>query len=140
MSTTKSRTAGRPGNGNAKFSAIFGQSTGVVMFDDVFVPHERVFLAGDSAHCHSPAGGRGMNLGIADAVHFANCLLHDRLDDYAQIRHDEGRKTIALSEGARKIVQSKSKWQRSALVGFARLASHIPPINRMALRRVLDVS
>ena len=100
----------------------------------------RGFLAGDSAHCHSPAGGRGMNLGIADAVHFANCLLHDRLDDYAQIRHDEGRKTIALSEGARKIVQSKSKWQRSALVGFARLASHIPPINRMALRRVLDVS
>ncbi|MGH6953983.1 MAG: FAD-dependent monooxygenase, partial [Alphaproteobacteria bacterium] len=28
----------------------------------------RVLLAGDAAHIHSPAGGQGMNIGIADAV------------------------------------------------------------------------
>ena len=28
----------------------------------------RVFLAGDSAHCHSPAGGQGMNMGIQDGI------------------------------------------------------------------------
>ena len=27
----------------------------------------RVFLAGDAAHTHSPAGGQGMNTGIQDA-------------------------------------------------------------------------
>ena len=27
----------------------------------------RVFLAGDAAHIHSPAGGQGMNTGIQDA-------------------------------------------------------------------------
>jgi len=27
----------------AKFSGTYGQSTGVVIFEDVFVPHERVF-------------------------------------------------------------------------------------------------
>ncbi|GHO50537.1 FAD-dependent monooxygenase [Ktedonospora formicarum] len=32
---------------------------------------ERVFLAGDAAHIHSPAGGLGMNTGIQDAYNLA---------------------------------------------------------------------
>lgn len=31
----------------------------------------RVFLAGDAAHVHSPAGGQGMNTGIGDAINLA---------------------------------------------------------------------
>lgn len=31
----------------------------------------RVFLSGDAAHVHSPAGGQGMNTGIGDAVNLA---------------------------------------------------------------------
>lgn len=46
--TIIARPAGRPGEAAAKFSAKYGQSTGVVIFDDVFVPHERVFLAGET--------------------------------------------------------------------------------------------
>jgi 4-hydroxybutyryl-CoA dehydratase/vinylacetyl-CoA-Delta-isomerase len=45
--TIIARPAGRPGEAAAKFSAKYGQSTGVVVFDDVFVPHDRVFLAGE---------------------------------------------------------------------------------------------
>ncbi len=44
--TIVARPAGRPGNAAAMFSSRFGQSTGVVMFDDVFVPHDRIFLDG----------------------------------------------------------------------------------------------
>ena len=46
--TIIARRAGRPGEAAAKFSAKYGQSTGVVIFDDVFVPHDRVFLAGET--------------------------------------------------------------------------------------------
>ncbi len=39
----------------------------------------RVFLAGDAAHIHSPAGGQGMNTGIQDAANLA-WKLADALD------------------------------------------------------------
>jgi 4-hydroxybutyryl-CoA dehydratase/vinylacetyl-CoA-Delta-isomerase len=48
--TIIARPAGRPGEAAAKFSGRYGQSTGVVVFDDVFVPWERVFLAGEWPH------------------------------------------------------------------------------------------
>jgi 4-hydroxybutyryl-CoA dehydratase/vinylacetyl-CoA-Delta-isomerase len=48
--TIVARPAGRPGEAAAKFSAKFGQSTGVCLFDNVFVPWDRVFLAGEYKH------------------------------------------------------------------------------------------
>src|SRR5260370_96716 len=47
--TIAARPAGRPGEAAAKFSARYGQSTGVMLFEDVFVPWERVSLAGERA-------------------------------------------------------------------------------------------
>ena len=41
----------------------------------------RLFLAGDAAHCHSPAGGQGMNMGIQDGISlvcpFTHLLAHN---------------------------------------------------------------
>jgi 4-hydroxybutyryl-CoA dehydratase / vinylacetyl-CoA-Delta-isomerase len=48
--TIVARPAGRPGEPAAKFSARYGQSTGVALFERVFVPWERVFLAGEWEH------------------------------------------------------------------------------------------
>ena len=52
--TIIARPAGRPGekveHGAALFSRKYGQSTGVVMFDKVFVPHDDVFYAGEWEH------------------------------------------------------------------------------------------
>ncbi|GKX35956.1 MAG: pentachlorophenol monooxygenase [Rhizobiaceae bacterium MnEN-MB40S] len=67
-----------------------------------------VYLAGDAAHCHSPVGGRGMNLGIDDAAEFAGRLVDGTLDGYSASRHARGRHVIKASEGARKFVMSQS--------------------------------
>jgi 2-polyprenyl-6-methoxyphenol hydroxylase-like FAD-dependent oxidoreductase len=66
----------------------------------------RVFLAGDAAHSHSPVGGRGMNLGIADAVCFARLLAEDGLADYTSERHPAGKETLVTTERGRKFVTS----------------------------------
>ncbi|KAK3951965.1 FAD binding domain-containing protein [Pseudoneurospora amorphoporcata] len=49
----------------------------------------RLFVAGDAAHIHSPAGGLGMNVGIQDAVNLGWKLAsvlkyHDQLTDKAR--------------------------------------------------------
>ncbi len=45
-----------------------------------------VFLAGDAAHIHSPAGARGMNLGIEDACWLAWLISEGREREYARLR------------------------------------------------------
>ena len=65
----------------------------------------RVFLAGDAAHIHSPAGGLGMNTGIHDAVNLgwklalavASGRTGTLLDSYEAERHPVGADVIALS-------------------------------------------
>ena len=48
--TIAARPAGRPGKASAMFSSRYGQATGSVMFEDVFVPWDSVFLAGEWEH------------------------------------------------------------------------------------------
>ena len=82
--TIVARPAGRPGEASAKFSAKYGQSVGVVIFDDVFVAHDRVFLAGETEeggfltrsyathHRHSCIGARA---GFGDLLIGAGALM-----------------------------------------------------------------
>ncbi len=57
-----------------------------------------VYLAGDAAHVHSPAGGRGMNLGIEDAFILAELTKNNKLEDYTKLRHKIGQNTLKFSE------------------------------------------
>ncbi len=82
--TIVARPAGRPGEAAAKFSGKYGQSTGVVMFDNVFVPWNRVFLAGEheeggflttsyaTHHRHSCIGARA---GFGDLLIGAGAMM-----------------------------------------------------------------
>ncbi len=65
-----------------------------------------VFLAGDAAHVHSPAGGQGMNTGIQDAFNLGWKLAfvvngqapESLLDTYEQERHPIGKNAVETSD------------------------------------------
>jgi 2-polyprenyl-6-methoxyphenol hydroxylase-like FAD-dependent oxidoreductase len=58
----------------------------------------RVYLAGDAAHIHSPAGGRGMNLGIEDACVLAERMVLGGLESYSRDRHRIGHQVVTESD------------------------------------------
>ncbi|WP_339714905.1 FAD-dependent oxidoreductase [uncultured Sneathiella sp.] len=94
-----------------------------------------VYLAGDAAHSHSPVGGRGMNVGIADAAEFAKRLAEGSLEGYSAARHREGAKVIAGSERVRKIVTSTSPMTRRLFRLALKAAALLPPVRR----KIVDV-
>ena len=67
----------------------------------------RIFLVGDAAHAHSPAGGQGMNTGIQDALNlgwklaFASrvgaAATEDLLASYEQERRPVARRILSLT-------------------------------------------
>ncbi len=47
----------------------------------------RVWLAGDAAHAHSPVGGRGLNMGVADALRLVKAILDGDFVSYQKERY-----------------------------------------------------
>lgn len=57
----------------------------------------RMFVAGDAAHIHSPAGGQGMNTGLQDAANLAwklAAVLHRSADDALLDSYDSERRPV----------------------------------------------
>jgi 2-polyprenyl-6-methoxyphenol hydroxylase-like FAD-dependent oxidoreductase len=76
----------------------------------------RVFLAGDSAHIHSPAGGQGMNTGIQDAFNLAwkvALVVHGKspssfLNSYNEEREPVAKMVLSLTDGLTRMATSHS--------------------------------
>ncbi|MFC9745688.1 FAD-dependent monooxygenase [Streptomyces niveus] len=96
----------------------------------------RVFLAGDAAHVHSPAGGQGMNTGIQDAANLAWRLTaavrghapDGLLDAYETERHPIGRSVIRDSGRMMRMALVHSPVVRALVNTASRAAVRIPPL------------
>ena len=81
----------------------------------------RVFLAGDAAHCHSPAGGQGMNTGMQDAANLGWKLAaavhgwggEELLDSYHAERHPVGRQVLRSSGLLVRLALIRPRWARA---------------------------
>jgi 2-polyprenyl-6-methoxyphenol hydroxylase-like FAD-dependent oxidoreductase len=99
----------------------------------------RVFLAGDAAHVHSPAGAQGMNTGIQDAWNLgwklwlvAGGVAGDALlDSYQAERWPVGRFVLRFTDRAFRVSTSDNPFVRSML---AQVAPRLAPAGLRLVR------
>jgi len=111
--------------------------------DERQAPHYRVgrvFLAGDAAHVHSPAGGQGMNTGLQDAANLGWKLAvaaqggaaDDLLDSYERERHPVGRLVLRSSGAIIRMAMIRSRAGRLTRNVLGGAALRLPPVARKA--------
>jgi 2-polyprenyl-6-methoxyphenol hydroxylase-like FAD-dependent oxidoreductase len=109
--------------------------------DERQAPHYRVgrvFLAGDAAHVHSPAGGQGMNTGLQDAANLGWKLAATTqgwapdglLDTYESERHPVGRLVLRSSGAIIRMAMIQSRAGRLARNVLGGTALRLPPVAR----------
>ncbi|MFG2827543.1 FAD-dependent oxidoreductase [Streptomyces sp. NPDC048434] len=74
----------------------------------------RLFLAGDAAHVHSPAGGQGMNTGIQDGYALGRAFATGHLDGYEAQRRPVAQRVVAFTDRMTRMATTRSAPARTA--------------------------
>lgn len=95
-----------------------------------------IFLAGDAAHIHSPAGGMGMNLGMADAATLARLLAEGGQAQYTKLRRAAGHTVLNQTRGNTRAMTRRGPVTNFIIHHLAPLALSIRPVRRKALKNL----
>jgi 2-polyprenyl-6-methoxyphenol hydroxylase-like FAD-dependent oxidoreductase len=106
-----------------------------------------VFLAGDAAHVHSPAGGQGMNIGIQDAVDLGSTLadvLAGRADETALQGYEARRRPVALqvvrlTDRATTMATVRGRPARAGRNAALALAGRVPAVRHRLARQLAEL-
>jgi 2-polyprenyl-6-methoxyphenol hydroxylase-like FAD-dependent oxidoreductase len=109
---------------------------------------DRVFLAGDAAHVHSPAGGQGMNTGIQDAVALGARLagvLRDGaderiLDGYETERRPIAADVVAFTDRMTRVATADRAAVRMIRNAALRLLDRIPAVRRKIALKLSELA
>lgn len=106
-----------------------------------------VFVAGDAAHVHSPAGGQGMNIGIQDAIDLGTMLSlsiagelpESGLDKYEDRRRPVAKGVVSLTDRMTRMATLRAPQARFARNILLGIALRIPVLRRKLTMRIAEL-